>query len=423
MHHPYVRSGQAITWILMIALVAFGINYHISKTLLHLSGIVAISIWFRVLLAPILNADHQRSISVNVRDPGVILAGLLLTSAIIVFGMTALSDASMSVRFRKDFFVAALCFALVLPVCQVSQTSYRMLYWLFPIAAMTMAIPGISDHLTRGSQYYRTSGTIDLPIIYGMNLAIVIAATVTLCARSGTLLSILSAVAASAIGFYAVILSGSRGPVLSLIVIVLTGVALYGYKRLGLLKAVALTITFLVAMMALVTQTSIYKRFEIGLKNVEESTANSSIGLRLEMWKGARDIVIEHPLTGSGVGKHNEILAQKHEIDPDYIHENATKFIHLHNDVLNAVTWMGIPLGLLFIAFVFYPFIWASFQRFYGISAVVAAVSMVYIINGMTNTPSIRATSLTLLLLVMTLLLRHQRLSESGETPSTASSR
>ena len=101
------------------------------------------------------------------------------------------------------------------------------------------------------------------------------------------------------------------------------------------------------------------------------------------------------------------------------MHPEATDFIHLHNDVINAITWMGIPLGLLFMAFAVYPLIWALKARKEVVPQAMIAVSVIYLLNGLTNTPSIRATSLTLMLSVVFLLLQFS--AYRSETPSSSS--
>ena len=139
------------------------------------------------------------------------------------------------------------------------------------------------------------------------------------------------------------------------------------------------------------------------------------------MWRGAIKIIDEHPLSGVGVGKHNEIYKEKNKETENYIHPGATDFIHLHNDFLNAISWMGIPLGLLFMAFAVYPLYWALRNRYTVAAKAMLGVSAIYLLNGLTNTPSIRATSLTLMLSVIFLLLQfaiYQRESSAQSSNS-----
>lgn len=149
-----------------------------------------------------------------------------------------------------------------------------------------------------------------------------------------------------------------------------------------------------------------YTRIAKGITNISSGVTNSSMGLRFEMWRGAKDIITEHPLSGVGVGQHGAYFNTKILEDTTYMHHAVPGFIHLHNDVLNAMAWMGIPSGLLFMLFAVYPLIWAIKNRKTVTAPAIIAVVSVYLLNGLTNTPSIRATSLTLMLSVIFLLLQ-----------------
>ena len=145
------------------------------------------------------------------------------------------------------------------------------------------------------------------------------------------------------------------------------------------------------------------------------------MGLRFEMWKGAKDLIIEYPISGVGVGQHNDHFKVRNQEQNGYMHRRAINLIHLHNDFINAVTWMGIPLGLLFMAFAVYPLIWALKTRKEVIPQAIIAVSVIYLLNGLTNTPSIRATALTLMLSVVFLLLQFSAYRSEAASSSSSS--
>jgi len=224
---------------------------------------------------------------------------------------------------------------------------------------------------------------------------------------------------ATVLGVWAIILSGSRGPLLSILLVSFITVSLISARHFGLLKTFVIIILLCLTSSFAVIQSSIFSRLTDGFNNVSTNVTNSSLGLRFEMWKGAKDLIIEHPISGVGVGQQNDHFKARNQEQQDYMHPEATDFIHLHNDVVNAITWMGIPLGLLFMAFAVYPLIWALKARKEVVPQAMIAVSVIYLLNGLTNTPSIRATSLTLMLSVVFLLLQFS--AYRSETPSSSS--
>lgn len=408
MTHPFTSTGRLISYLMLAGLVAYGLNYQVTKTLLHMSALAALIIWLRVGVL-CFTKENNLPVNIDLKDPRIILSILLILSASIVLVETSLSDTLMSDRFRKDFVTPALCFALILPVAAVDKRTFQVFRWAIPVAAVCMAIPGVIDQYAHSHPTYRTSGNISLQIIYGTNLAILSATSIILMMTLKPLkhpVLLVVILLATILGLWAIILSGSRGPLLSILIVSLFTITLIGLRYLGTIKTTIIVILLCSMTTFAIMQSSIFSRLTDGLSNITSNVKNSSMGLRLEMWKGAKDLIIEYPITGVGVGKQNDHFKAWNREQKDYILPKATNFIHLHNDVINAMVWMGIPLGLLFMAFAVYPLIWAFKVRRGIIPQAMIAVSVIYLLNGLTNTPSIRATSLTLLLSVVFLLLQ-----------------
>tara|TARA_Y100000296_G_C5175992_1_gene260100 strand:- start:1049 stop:2323 length:1275 start_codon:yes stop_codon:yes gene_type:complete len=421
MTHSFTVSGRLISYLMLAGLVAYGLNYQITKTLLHLSALVALITWLRVGVL-CFTKKNSLPIDIDLKDPRIILSTLLLLSASIVLVETSLSDTFMSARFRKDFVTPAICFALVLPVAAVDKRTFQLFRWAVPVATVCMAIPGIVDQYAHSQPNYRTSGNISLQIIYGTNLAILSATGIILMMTMKPLrhpILLVVSLLASILGIWAIMLSGSRGPLLSILLVSLFTVTLIGLRYLGWIKTLVIVALLCSVTTFAVMQSSMFSRLTDGLSNISSNVKNSSMGLRFEMWKGAKDLIIEHPISGVGVGQQNDHFKARNQEQQDYMHPEATDFIHLHNDVINAITWMGIPLGLLFMAFAVYPLIWALKARKEVVPQAMIAVSVIYLLNGLTNTPSIRATSLTLMLSVVFLLLQFS--AYRSETPSSSS--
>lgn len=400
-------AGQLLTVLLLIALAVFGLNYHIAKPLVHLTGIIALMLWTKLIWDAIKEQSFGMIKNHLITPQGHM--GMLLTIAMVVVIVTTTgSEAVMAKRFSHDFIVPALCFALITPFIVISEHLKSILAWTMPIAILTMAIPGIDEYYTRNQNGLRISGMINLPIIYGMNLAIICAASIglamTVKIKYRPILIVFS-LTAVACGLWAIALSGSRAPLLSILLITIFCIAYQGYRHIGKVKTFTILLIIFAGIAFTLPKSPIYQRLTYAVKTVEENNRSSSLGMRFEIWRGAKDILIERPLTGSGVGKHNELFAKKLKDDNNYLPRAGRSFIHLHNDTINAITWMGIPLGLLFLLFTWQPLIYGIRQLNKPVGLALAAASSIYLMNGLTNTPSIRATSLTLFLIVISLLM------------------
>uniref|UniRef100_UPI00351974F1 O-antigen ligase family protein n=1 Tax=Thalassolituus sp. TaxID=2030822 RepID=UPI00351974F1 len=382
MTHSFTVSGRLISYLMLAGLVAYGLNYQITKTLLHLSALVALITWLRVGVL-CFTKKNSLPIDIDLKDPRIILSTLLLLSASIVLVETSLSDTFMSARFRKDFVTPAICFALVLPVAAVDKRTFQLFRWAVPVATVCMAIPGIVDQYAHSQPNYRTSGNISLQIIYGTNLAILSATGIILMMTMKPLrhpILLVVSLLASILGIWAIMLSGSRGPLLSILLVSLFTVTLIGLRYLGWIKTLVIVALLCSVTTFAVMQSSMFSRLTDGLSNISSNVKNSSMGLRLEMWKGARDLIMEHPISGVGIGQQNDHFKARIQEQQDYMLHKATNFIHLHNDVINAITWMGIPLGLLFMAFAVYPLIWALKARKEVVPQAMIAVSVIYLL-------------------------------------------
>ena len=75
----------------------------------------------------------------------------------------------------------------------------------------------------------------------------------------------------------------------------------------------------------------------------EDNNPNSSVGLRLEMWKGAWQIVPEKPLFGWGENGYKERKQQL--IADQQINPAIEPYDHLHNEFINALVMRGV-IGL-----------------------------------------------------------------------------
>lgn len=85
------------------------------------------------------------------------------------------------------------------------------------------------------------------------------------------------------------------------------------------------------------------------------SIADTSVGMRLEMWRGAWEMFVHHPLLGVGTGVYQDRLAQL--IQGGEIFPFVSGFDHPHSDYFNALSSAGIVGFLALLAVLAIPFL------------------------------------------------------------------
>ena len=154
-----------------------------------------------------------------------------------------------------------------------------------------------------------------------------------------------------AAGVTASILSGSRGGWLALL---LSFLPMYSYGRHALGRRTVVILVASVGLMgaaSLLPQTGVRERVmdvqrEITLYN--NGNPDTSVGARLEMWKGAWTLFLEHPVTGIGRANYNRGLNEL--IDRGVINPAMRTYHHAHNELLNALATQGLLGALALIA-------------------------------------------------------------------------
>ena len=160
--------------------------------------------------------------------------------------------------------------------------------------------------------------------------------------------------AAFALGMVASFLSGGRGvwiaAILSLAFISVINPMQWGIK--SRLSAVLLMIILFYSTY-LIPQTGIKNKIDSAIVNTalwfQDGQANTSSGVRLEMWKASFEVIKENPIIG--VGEDNYAKYQKKLIDQGKIDKFAGNFLHPHGEYITSLVEQGI-IGLLASIFV-----------------------------------------------------------------------
>ena len=192
-------------------------------------------------------------------------------------------------------------------------------------------------------------------------------------------------------GLLTSVLSGSRGGWITLVVCV---IPLYVYgeqetrRRLSLIFGMGLV---LFAIIVFIPKFNVPQRFSDAMVDINQyllGNVNTSIGSRLEMWKGAWRMFIENPLLGVGRANFHEglnaLIARK------FLSPAVQIYYHAHNDILQALATQGLvggaALGGLYLAPLrFFLQCWRRHDAAqpYALAGVLLVVS--YIVSGLTQ--------------------------------------
>ena len=151
-----------------------------------------------------------------------------------------------------------------------------------------------------------------------------------------------------------VILSGSRGALLGLGPVIIFAWWYWGSGIAWKNSVKTKTSIFLMSILALIVVVIILgafsKRIVLGVDQtisyMEQGNKRSSIGLRLEAWRGAIIAAREHPILGIGTGEMRRQNFIQEKINMGQLDSSIKALRHTHSDYMGALQSKGIP-GLL----------------------------------------------------------------------------
>ncbi len=395
-----------ITALLLTGMVVLGLHYHLTKSLVHIAGLLALL----VLTGELLRHKSLPTLATDRRH----FALALLAASLMVFASAGGGVEKVTDRLFDSYAIPALCLALA--AATMKPVPLRWLEWGLPIALLLMALPGVIDFIQHSSLTYRTDGNLNMPLIYATCLAMMLVATcasLALSRQRRQLLFLLLNISALLLGGAALVMTGGRGPMLALAVTLLVFFIILGLRFLRWRTALSIGLAISALALVAVSQSQLPHRFSLAYEEVNRGNmAYSSSGLRLLMWQGAIEIVRQQPLTGVGIGQHSAFLQQTGDDGEPIIHPRATVFDHLHNDTLNALAWFGIPRAVLYLLPLWLPLLlFARRLRHHSDSRALIGllVGICFLLSGLTNAPSVRAASISLYWLIVLLCLPSQR--------------
>lgn len=162
---------------------------------------------------------------------------------------------------------------------------------------------------------------------------------------------------ASIIGLLGTLLTGSRGSWLIFPVGLIILSIIYWKSSKKLILSFAFMLISLLITSLLIPQTDIQKRYQLAISNITQYFSNTnkqtSVGIRLDLYKSAIYAIQEKPLLGWGKEGMQEKRKQqvKEGIIPSYI----AQYSHSHNQFLEQAFYRGL-IGLFVLLFLFYTF-------------------------------------------------------------------
>ncbi|MBS9404075.1 O-antigen ligase family protein [Halomonas sp. TRM85114] len=160
-------------------------------------------------------------------------------------------------------------------------------------------------------------------------------------------------------GVMASVLSGTRGGwiAMPLILLVFHRGFISGLAG-GQKAALWLAVVALLAGLYLAPQTGVQQRVTLAVDEVShyltgEAADTSSVTTRLEMWRGAGRLILEHPVLGHGAETyHSRMVAMA---EAGVLAESVTPHRHAHNDFLDAWVKHGLPGLVMLLALYLLP--------------------------------------------------------------------
>jgi len=155
---------------------------------------------------------------------------------------------------------------------------------------------------------------------------------------------------AFALGFFASLLSGSRGGWIGFPIIVLFILRCYSESRIDAIKKMVLPSALIIAAVLTMPQLGVKDRIEHAINDVEQyfkhHLTHTSVGARLELWRAGMIMFKDKPILGWGEQGYAE---EKARLADAKIVGNSIRYnSHLHNEFVDALVIRG-GVGLLVI--------------------------------------------------------------------------
>jgi len=342
-------------------------NFYISKTI---SIFFAFYVVFSVFLPPIFGnlVLHsfslfgfflfiRKKISVE-KDISLYFALLSLLIFIYLFITTYINAKSLEEIFTLRRLLHYLTAPGLLFFLYFFEINLKKLVMLFKTSLVFLFFVSIIEYgVFKNSDFYRTSAFINSNQLSAIILFLLSFSWVNYFQESK--LQKIITLCIIFLGFYTLILSGSRGPIV--VAIFISIALLFYFYKYHSIKVLSKYIFFITSVFIVIfSSTHAEKRFNdtveefvpqcIEVDCSQPQVSDKSISLRFFAWKNALENVNEIFSIGVGFGKSVSFLKQKNIFLPDH-------FDNLHNDFIEVLLSGGIVSLFLLIVLITVPLI------------------------------------------------------------------
>ncbi|KRG69365.1 hypothetical protein ABB29_09575 [Pseudoxanthomonas dokdonensis] len=305
-----------------------------------------------LLLATLLSWKSSNRPSMALPATWVRAAWLL---AVLPLAIAALSVSWFNLPWSELGKIARL---LLLPWCAWlawRTASSRNGLWWGALAGVLVAFCVALLQTASGIERANAGGN---PITFA-NLVLMLLVLAVFCrprTRDGRTLTLLLAVLA--MGIASIVMSGSRGVLPGLALVLLLGLVGKQGRRFWIRMGVSLAaLSLLCACLLWVPSLSSQSRLANiapELARYERGDGNSSVGARLELWSRAWEALRQHPLTGTGLRQFDRAVVLAPECASS-APPHWCRLRHAHNDLFEWAATMGVPGGLALILIYLLP--------------------------------------------------------------------
>ena len=160
------------------------------------------------------------------------------------------------------------------------------------------------------------------------------------------------ALLAALAGVVASLATGSRGGWVAVLAALILFVKYGHVLRVKSIGAICALILGLLVAAYFVPQTGVRARVAVGVTDIQAyaggGSADTSLGIRLDLWKAATLLIREHPLLGAGIVSHREEV--RREVAAGNVNPVILVYPHMHNDSLQVLSTGGLLGWLIWLS-------------------------------------------------------------------------
>jgi len=309
---------------------------------------------------------HRRTWPSTPALPGLVK---VIVAVMVVYALVWMADAALRGEGLREFdrpsrfLFAAFCL-VVLARARIPATALWLGLAVGGIGAGAIAIwQKLIEGMGRATGFAQTIQFGNASMLFGLMCGAGLIWAVQPHRPAGRRIALVLVLVLGAMGgITASFLSGSRGAWLALgPALLIGGWAAWQLGRARLyLMTVPVALAVLVAGVYLHPATGVEHRVTSAVDQLEryfeDDQRASSVGYRLEMWRGTAQLFAERPLTGWGELGYIERLRALGEAG--VIHPTASRYTHAHNEWMNTLAKKGLLGGVILLGLYLVPTVW-----------------------------------------------------------------